>query len=58
MQDELTRAQHYRALAQQMLDTAQCETNPERRQELQDLAVQYEKLADKLVGRHIGRVGA
>ena len=55
MQDELTRAQHYRVLAQQMRETAQAETDPARRQELRDLAVQYENLADKLVGRHVSR---
>ena len=58
MQDELTRAQHYRALAQQMRDTAQVETDPNRRQELLDLAAQYEHLANKLVDRHISREGS
>lgn len=52
MQDELTRAQHYRALATQMRDSAQSEMDEKRRQELVDIANQYDKLADKLVGNH------
>ena len=52
MQDDLTRAQHYRALATQMRDAAQSEMDQQRRQELLDIANQYEKLADKLVGKH------
>ena len=53
MQDDLSRAQHYRALATQMRDSAQSETDERRRQELLDIANQYEKLADKLVGKHV-----
>ena len=52
MQDDLTRAQHYRALAAQMRDSAQSEMDQKRRQELLDIANQYENLADKLVGKH------
>lgn len=55
MQDELTRAQHYRTLAMQMRDTAAAEIDDERRKELLDLASQYDGLADKLVGKHTGR---
>lgn len=54
MQDELTRAQHYRALATQMRDAAESEQDQKRRQELFDIANQYENLADKLVGKHVG----
>ena len=53
MQDDLSRAQHYRALAMQMRDSAQSEFDERRRQELLDIANQYEKLADKLVGKHV-----
>ena len=52
MEDDLTRAQHYRALATQMRDTAIKESDDARRKELTDLAAQYERLADKLVGQH------
>lgn len=55
MQDDLTRAQHYRALATQMRDSAQSETDQARRQELIEIANQYEKLADRLVGKHASR---
>jgi hypothetical protein len=57
MQDELTRAQHYRTLALQMRDTAEREADEKRRQELLDLAAQYEHLAGKLVGKHANREG-
>ena len=53
MQDDLTRAQHYRALATQMRESAQSEKDQRRRQELFDIANQYENLADKLVGKHV-----
>jgi hypothetical protein len=55
MQDELSRAQHYRALAQQMRTAARTETDAQRRQELLDVAAQYENLADKLIGRRVSR---
>lgn len=55
MQDDLTRAQHYRALAVQMRESAVTEGDPKRRRELVDLAKQYEHLADKLVGNRVGR---
>jgi hypothetical protein len=57
MQDELTRAQHYRSLASQMRDTAGTERDAKRRGELIELASQYEHLADKLVGSHVSRQG-
>jgi len=53
MQDDLTRAQHYRALATQMRESAQSEKDQRRRQELLDIANQYENLADKLVDKHV-----
>ena len=58
MQDDLTRAQHYRALATQMRDSARAEIDAKRRQELLDIAAQYDNLADKLVGRHVTRAEA
>lgn len=57
MQDDLTRAQHYRALATQMRESAQSEKDQRRRQELLDIANQYENLADKLVGKHVKSEG-
>jgi hypothetical protein len=58
MQDELTRAQHYRLLAQQLRETAQDEPDPARRKELLDLSVQYDNLADKLGAKHRSRESA
>jgi len=52
MEDDLTRAQHYRVLAAQMRESASGEADEARRKELLDLAAQYERLADKLVGKH------
>jgi hypothetical protein len=52
MEDDLTRAQHYRTLAAQMRDSALKETDDARRKELLDLAGQYTRLADNLVGKH------
>jgi ribosomal protein S6E (S10) len=52
MEDDLTRAQHYRVLAVQMHESAATERNGERRKELLELAAQYERLADKLIGKH------
>jgi hypothetical protein len=49
MQDGLTRAQHYRALAAQMRDVARLEPEVRRRNELTDLARQYDRLAEKLI---------
>ena len=50
MEDDLTRAQHYRNLAAQMRASAQDESNLARRNELFDLARQYDRLAEKLIG--------
>jgi hypothetical protein len=55
MQDDLSRAQHYRTLASQMRESAETEADQKRRRELLDIANQYEHLADKLVGKHVGR---
>ncbi|HEX9159294.1 MAG TPA: hypothetical protein VF835_03625 [Rhizomicrobium sp.] len=52
MQDDLSRAQHYRNLAMQMRDSAESEIDEKRRQELLEIANQYENLADKLVSKH------
>jgi hypothetical protein len=52
MEDDLTRAQHYRTLAAQMREAADKETDTERQKELLDLAIQYHRLADKLIGQH------
>jgi hypothetical protein len=49
MEDGLTRAQHYRALAAQMREVAQQEPEIRRRNELIDLARQYDRLAEKLI---------
>ncbi|HEX3430036.1 MAG TPA: hypothetical protein VHT03_04040 [Rhizomicrobium sp.] len=57
MQDDLSRAQHYRSLASQMRDSAQLEADAKRRQELLDIANQYEHLADKLVSKYAEREG-
>jgi hypothetical protein len=54
VQDDLSRAQHYRALATQMRDAAQSEADEKRRQELIDIANQYEHLADRLVSKQLG----
>jgi hypothetical protein len=52
MEDDLTRAQHYRTLAAQMRETAAEEADTGRQKELLDLAIQYQRLADKLIGQH------
>jgi hypothetical protein len=51
MQDALTRAEHYRALFEQLRTTAEHEPDETRRKELLELARQYENLAERLVGR-------
>jgi len=53
MENELTRAQHYRHLAELMRKTAREESAAKRQRDFLDLASQYERLADKLVGRQI-----
>ena len=57
MQDDLSRAQHYRALASQMRYAAETEADGKRRLELLEIANQYEHLADRLVTNHVGREG-
>ena len=52
MQDELTRAEHYRELALQMRSVARQESDHKRRGELLNLAGKYEALAGKLVANH------
>jgi hypothetical protein len=49
LEDELSRAQHYRALAAQMQQSALEEKDAVRRNELLDLSRQYKRLAEKLV---------
>lgn len=51
MDDDLSRAQHYRALFEQLRRTAEHEPDQKRHKELLDLASQYERLADRLVGQ-------
>jgi hypothetical protein len=51
MENELTRAQHYRHLAELMRKTAREEPAAKRQRDFLDLASQYERLADKLVGQ-------
>jgi hypothetical protein len=51
MQDALMRAQHYRALSLQIQESAKAELDAKRRDDLLDLARQYDRLADKLVGQ-------
>ena len=48
MQDDLSRAQRYRALADEMRASARSAATDGGRAELLDLAAQYERLADKL----------
>jgi hypothetical protein len=55
MQDDLTRAQRYRVLAAQMSDVARDEADENRRKELESLADQYRRLADKLIGKQAER---
>ena len=52
MDDNLTRAQHYRSLAKQMADAAQGEFDKGHRRQLSDLERQYSELANKLVRTH------
>ena len=54
MQDDLSRAQHYRVMAEQMQETAAKESNVRLRINLLKLADQYGRLAEKLIGRHHG----
>lgn len=47
--DDLSRAQHYRQLAEQFRHAAKNEPHERKHQELLDLAEQYDKLAEKLI---------
>jgi hypothetical protein len=49
MESDYIRAQHYIALAKQMRDVAKGERDARRKNELLDLADQYDRLAAKLV---------
>ena len=49
MESDLTRAQHYRHLAETMRKSAKEERAAKRQRDFLDLASQYERMADKLV---------
>jgi len=51
MESDLTRAQHYRQLAETMRKSAREERAAKRQRDFLDLASQYEHMADKLVAR-------
>ena len=55
MRDDLTTAQHYRALEKQMRETAEREQDQKSRKELLELAEQYARLADRLIERYGGK---
>jgi len=50
--DDLARAQRYRSMAAQFRVNATSETDPAKAKELIELAAQYERMADSLVGKH------
>jgi hypothetical protein len=52
MEDELTRAQHYRVRATEMREPTKQETDVKRRTELLELASQYDRLAEKPIENH------
>lgn len=52
MEDNLTKAQRYRALAAEMENLARVEADKRLSGELAGLANQYRQLAETLVGRH------
>jgi hypothetical protein len=54
MRDDLTRAQHYRELAQEIENLWRAEQDEKRQLELQSLAQEYDKLADRLISGTIG----
>ena len=54
MQDDLTRAQRYRALAQEMEKLWRAEQDEKRRAELLGLVGEYRRLADRLINRAAG----
>ena len=53
MENDLSRAQHYRHLAELVRKTAREKAAAKRQRDFLDLASQYERLAGKLVGRQI-----
>ena len=52
MEDELTRAQHYRVRAAEMREASRQESDIKRRTELPELSRQYDRLAEKLIENH------
>ena len=52
MQDDLTKAQRYRTLAEGMEGLAMGEPDEARRAELYRLAEQYRRLVDSMIERH------
>ena len=58
MDNDLTRAQHYRHLAASMLESARIEVLPRRQREFLDLASQYQRMADRLIERNRGLVSS
>jgi hypothetical protein len=52
MEDELTRAQHYRVRAAEMREASRQESDIKRRTELLELSNQYDRLAEKLIENH------
>jgi len=55
MEDDLTRAQHYRDLASQMIRTAQGERDATIKDEFLKLSEQYARLAERLLEAHLKR---
>ena len=51
MESDLTRAQHYRQLAETMRTSARQEMAAKRQRDFLDLASQYERMADKLIAQ-------
>lgn len=56
MENDLTRAQHYRHLAESMRKSAREEAVARRQREFLDLASQYEHLADRLVAGQVAPI--
>ena len=52
MDDDFTRAKRYLDLAAQMRSVAKDEADMRRKNELLDLARQYDRLAEKLTSQH------
>jgi hypothetical protein len=58
MENDLTRAQHYRHLAESMRKSAREEVAAKRQRDFLDLASQYEHMADRLIARQSWQVPA